>query len=304
MFWGRLAAWIAGVPTIASALHSTGWPDGVSRLNRLLTPITDAFIAVADGHAEHLKSNERFPQQRVFTVRNGIDTDRFKADPVAFESIRKGLGIEDTSPVFGIVAALREEKNHAMFLRVARGVVDICSQARFMIVGDGPERQRIEAMIHDLELTSNVFMLGTRHDTPALLAAMDGFLLCSRNEASPVSILEALACEVPVIATNVGSVAESVIPNLTGYLVAVDEDQAMLQHVIDIISDGELRAYLGQRGRQVVIQSGSLNSMVNGYTELIEKLYDATTVKRHSNEVLVDRRRISREQIAPANRST
>lgn len=159
-------------------------------------------------------------------------------------------------------------------------------------------------MIHDLELAANVLMVGTRHDTPALLASMDGFLLCSRNEASPVSILEALACEVPVIATNVGSVSESVIPNHTGYLVAVDEDQAMVQHIINLISDGELRAHLGHRGRQIVIQSGSLHSMVKGYTDLIENLYDSTTVKRHSTEVLVDRRRVSRDQPAQTNSAT
>jgi hypothetical protein len=64
MFWGRLAAWIAGVPVIASALHSTGWPDGVGRLNRLLTPLTDAFIAVADSHGEFLRDFERFPPRK------------------------------------------------------------------------------------------------------------------------------------------------------------------------------------------------------------------------------------------------
>lgn len=65
MFWGRLAAWRAGVPVVASALHSTGWPDGVTRANRWLTPITDGFIAVAAEHGRFLVERERFPASKV-----------------------------------------------------------------------------------------------------------------------------------------------------------------------------------------------------------------------------------------------
>jgi len=78
MFWGRLAARRAGVPVILSALHSTGWPDGVGRLNRMLTGITDGFIAVAKDHARYQIEQERFPESKVFMIPNGIDTDRFQ----------------------------------------------------------------------------------------------------------------------------------------------------------------------------------------------------------------------------------
>jgi len=74
MFWGRLAARRVGVPVILSALHSTGWPDGVGRLNRLLTPITDGFIAVADSHGAFMIAEERFPAEKVFVIPNGVDT--------------------------------------------------------------------------------------------------------------------------------------------------------------------------------------------------------------------------------------
>lgn len=76
MFWGRLAAKFAKVPVICSALHSTGWPDGVSRLNRMLTSITDGFIACAQNHAQHLVEREGFPKSKVFMIPNGVDTRR------------------------------------------------------------------------------------------------------------------------------------------------------------------------------------------------------------------------------------
>ena len=94
MFWGRLAAWRAGVPVVLSALHSTGWPDGVGRLNRLLTPMTDGFIGVASAHGKHLVEREGFPAEKVHVIPNGVDVDRF-AQVDRPESIRRELGIDD-----------------------------------------------------------------------------------------------------------------------------------------------------------------------------------------------------------------
>ncbi|MEM9659513.1 MAG: glycosyltransferase, partial [Planctomycetota bacterium] len=110
MFWGRIAARTANVPIVVSALHSTGWPDGVGRLNRLLTPLTDAFIAVAGGHAKHLVEREGFPRDKVHTIPNGVDVERFTPGPS--DAIRAELGIPLSAPVVGIIAALRGEKNH------------------------------------------------------------------------------------------------------------------------------------------------------------------------------------------------
>lgn len=287
MFWGRLAAWTAGVPTILSALHSTGWPDGVGRMNRWLTPITDGFIAVAAHHAEHLRDRERFPAARVHTIRNGIDTERFTPQAELRHQIRQELGIGEAAPVIGIVAALRPEKNHEMFVRVARRVVGSRPDAQFLIIGDGPERPKIEQSRDGAGLAEHVRLLGTRHDTPALLAAMDAFLLCSHNEASPVSILEALASGVPVVATRVGSVGESVIEGESGFLVDVDDDTAMAEHVLELISDRTLGQRLGQNGRRLVIQTGSLTSMVDGYSQLIEGIYDAQVLRRNSSGATV-----------------
>ncbi|HYO24446.1 MAG TPA: glycosyltransferase, partial [Lacipirellulaceae bacterium] len=107
MFWGRLAARLAGVPVVASALHSTGWPDGVGRLNRLLTPLTDAFIGVADAHGRYLVESEGFPAEKVNVIDNGVDAARFA--PQDASATRASLGIPADAPVVGILAALRPE---------------------------------------------------------------------------------------------------------------------------------------------------------------------------------------------------
>lgn len=273
MFWGRLAARLSGVPVICSALHSTGWPDGVSRLNRALTPITDAFIAVADHHAAHLKQSLRLEDGRVRMIRNGIDCQRFAPSSAAKKRLLGELSLPSQTQLVGIVAALRPEKNHAMFLDVAASLLHRNERVHFLIVGDGPQRASIERRIGGSALEGRVHLLGTRHDTPDVVAALDLFLLCSHNEASPVSILESLACGVPVVSTDVGSVSEMVRPGETGFLVAPGDASAMATSVETLLGNTQLRASLGLAGRQAVTARGSLGAMVEGYTELIESIY-------------------------------
>lgn len=274
MFWGRLAAHIAGVPVIASALHSTGWPDGVGRMNRLLTGMTDTFIAVADSHGEFLKEFEKFPANKVRVIRNGVDCLRFKPNPSARFDLRSELGLERQTTLIGIVAALRSEKNHTMLVRAAAKMRDQHPEAHWVIIGDGPERTTIEHLAAELGISDRIHLLGTRHDTDQLVAALDVFALCSLNEASPVSILEALACQVPVVATDVGSVGESIIDGKTGYLIGSEDTDALADRVCRLLSDPEQRASMGTTGRQLVLNTGSLDSMVDGYQRMATELYD------------------------------
>ncbi|TWT84967.1 putative glycosyltransferase EpsF [Planctomycetes bacterium CA13] len=275
MFWGRMAAKLAGVPVIASALHSTGWPDGVGRLNRTLTRVTDAFIAVADSHGEFLRDFEHFPAEKVHVIRNGIDCDRFKPNDQARSTLLSELGLAPDTAIIGIVAALRSEKNHEMFVRAAGKTSQRNPNAHWVIIGDGPERSTIERVRDELNLNDRVHLLGTRHDTPELVAAMDVFALSSLNEASPVSILEALACGVPVVATDVGSVSESVVNGETGYLVPSKDVDAMAEVISRLLECTDQAKRMGKQGRERVLETGSLTAMVRGYETLATDLYDA-----------------------------
>jgi glycosyltransferase involved in cell wall biosynthesis len=271
MFWGRLAAWLAGVPVIASALHSTGWPDGVGRLNRLLTRITDAIIAVADAHGRHLVERERFPADKVRVIYNGIDADRFA--PRDRVPVRAALGISPVAPVIGILAALRPEKNHELFLVGAARIRAERPDAQFIVVGDGPQRIQLEALAAELGIAPAVHFLGTRNDVPELLAACDVVALTSHNEAAPVSILEALAVGVPVVAANVGSVSETVIEGNTGRLFPAGNLEAYVAAALELLADDKARTGMAEAGRRLVVERWSLTAMVQGYERLIETIY-------------------------------
>ncbi len=273
MFWGRLCAWSEGVPVVLSALHSTGWPDGVGRLNRYLTPMTDGFIAVAQQHGRYLIEQERFPAAKVHVIANGVDAHRFCPNPVAREAVRRDLRLHGDVPVIGIVAALRQEKNHLLFVRAAKLIQQAVPDARFLVVGDGPQRQQIQTAVASAGLQEHVLMLGARSDIPDLLAAMDVFVLSSHIEANPVSILEAMATELPVVATRVGSVPETVDEGQTGYLVACGDAEAIARHCLHLVSRPDVAQQFGQRARSTVEQRWSLGHMVREYERLISDIY-------------------------------
>jgi glycosyltransferase involved in cell wall biosynthesis len=273
MFWGRLAARRVGVPVVVSALHSTGWPDGVGRLNRWLTPVTDAFIAVAPSHGRFLVEHERFPAEKVVVIPNGVDTSRF--NPAAHDAtVRREFRIAETAPVVGIVAALRPEKNHELFLELARGVVAKLPAARFLIVGDGPCRDALQHRARELGVATQVHFLGMRGDLPRLLASMDVFALTSHMEANPISILEAMSVGLPVVATNVGSIHETVEDGVTGFLVPPGDATLLTERVVSLLRDLPRSRAMGTAGRAAVVARWSIDESVRGYERLIESIYE------------------------------
>ena len=240
----------------------------------MLSPITDAFIAVAESHGRFLVDFERFPKSKVVVIPNGVDTRRFHPDPSAPLDVRQELSMGSDAPLIGIVAALRHEKNHALFVQAALKVTDKLPNAQFIIVGDGPERTKIESLIASLNLAQNVKLLGTRSDTPRLLAAMNVFALTSHNEASPVSILEALSCGVPVISTRVGSVSESVHDQWNGFIVEPGDVDSVANRIVYLLRNRSTAELMGRNGREHVQSNGSLETMVNLYEQLIHRIFD------------------------------
>jgi len=270
MFWGRLAARLVGVPVVICGIHSTGWPDRIGRLNRLLTPWTDMFVAVAAPHGRHLIEEEGFPPDRVRVIPNGVDVQRYRPRAADFV-FRRQLGIPE-GPLAATVARLSEVKNLEMFLDVAARARRQVSSAQFMIVGDGPLRPALVARAARLGLADCVHFLGWRSDVPELLALANVFLLTSHNEANPVSVLEAMAAGVPVVATRVGSVPETVREGM-GFLVEPGGTEEMTEHLVRLFRHPEAARSMGMAGRELVVRNWSLEQMVRGYQDLIEEIY-------------------------------
>jgi glycosyltransferase involved in cell wall biosynthesis len=208
----------------------------------------------------------------VYVIPNGVDTNRFAPLPDT-ASIRAEICVGPADPVVTIVAALRPEKNHELFLDAAAHVVKRVPNAKFLVIGDGPRREPLEHYAADLGITSSVRFLGTRDDIPRLLSTSDVFALTSHNEAKPISILEAMSAGKPVVATNVGSIKEAVVDGETGYLVRPGDANAFARRLVELIEDPIRARQMGDLARNAVVENWSIEAMVHRYERLIAMIY-------------------------------
>ena len=276
-FWGRIAARFAGVPVVVSSAHSMGIPDRFEPHNRLLNALTDAFIATAHLQRRYLVQAEGIPAAKVRVIYNGVDLARFRPGFGHLDA-RREFGIPPEAPLAAVVAYLRPEKNLEMFLNAAARVHRQIPRAHFLIVGDGPERSRLEATARSLALHGTVHFAGLRDRIHEWVCAADLIALTSRCEAFPVSLLEAMACGKPVVATRVGAIPEMVVPGTTGHLITPGDHRAMADAMCELLADPVKAKEIGIRGRNHVERHFDINNMVRGY----ESLFDCLLAKKVS----------------------
>jgi glycosyltransferase involved in cell wall biosynthesis len=214
------------------------------------------------------------PPERIRIIPNGIDLRPFKverdSDPVDW--------CQDRPAVVGMVARLSAEKGVDLFLRAAAQVAGIISHAKFVVVGDGPDREELEALIDQLRLRPFVSMLGPRNDMPAQYASFDLLVSSSRKEGLPVAILEAMASGLPLVATAVGDVLNVVRNGETGILLPTGDPGPLASAIVDLLCDREKRRRLGSVARQLVESQYSAERMSNDYLDTYK---DAVTALWH-----------------------
>ncbi|MBL9093652.1 MAG: glycosyltransferase [Planctomycetaceae bacterium] len=240
--------------------------------NRLLLKRCDRVVGVGETVRKALIDQEGIAARRVSVVYNGIDLDRFDATQVRRDVVRQELGYADDDVLIVQVARLDPIKDHGTALRAFARLWRRCPSARLIIVGDGVERGAIETKIDELGVGDGVRLLGTRHDVPRLFAAADVCLLTSVSEGVPLTVLEAMACGVPVVATRVGGVSEIVSDGESGLLADPGDDAKLAEHLQKFAEDPVLRSRSGAAGRRCVGRSFSAAQMLRKYASLYEDM--------------------------------
>jgi len=222
---GRMAAGFAKVPVVVHTVHGWPWHNFVDRktkeryvgYERRAAARTDRLIVVSERDRGKGLAQGVAPPDRFTLIRSGIDFDVF--DPAKYEkaACRKALDLPEDAPVMVTVGALTEQKNPLEALEVTARVKNAFPAVRHLIVGDGPLKDDVDARIAALDLEGNVRRLGARDDVPAILAAADVFLLTSRWEGLPRTLIEAMAMGKAVVATQVDGVLDVIEDNVTGY---------------------------------------------------------------------------------------
>jgi glycosyltransferase involved in cell wall biosynthesis len=222
-------------------------------------------VAVSEGVREDLlKAGVR--ANKISIIRNGIDLRTFDR---ASGVVKYELGWSEY-PLIGLVGRLSEEKGVDIFLTAAARVLNQLPDAKFVVIGDGPDRAKLEALIDELGIRASVRMLGRRDDMPAVYASLDLMVSSSRREGLPIAILEGMASRLPLIATPVGAVPTVVLDGRTGVMVSAEAPESLATEIIRLLRDNSLRERLGAAARQLVGDQFSAQRMTSDYLAVYE----------------------------------
>jgi glycosyltransferase involved in cell wall biosynthesis len=186
----------------------------------------------------------------------GLNLDPFLRCEDLRGQLRAELGLQPDTPLVGIVARLVPIKAHEVFLKAAAKVCARFPQSRFLLVGDGERLAELQLLVERLGLRDRVLFLGWRQDLDRVLADLDLVVLTSRNEGSPVCLIEAMAAARPVVATRVGGVADVVDDGITGCLVDADKPEDVANAIVELLGDENRRRAMGEAARQRVPRFG------------------------------------------------
>jgi len=206
----------------------------------------------------------------VSVIHNGRDLEAYR-NGTAIPAFRKSLDIPSDAPVVGTVGRLIRRKGHYDLLEAWPLVLNEYPNAQLVIVGDGPERNGLENRSRELDVWNSVHLLGTRDDIPSLLDLMDVFVFSSHFEGLPGALLEAMAAELPIVATPVDGNAELIIDEESGLHVPVADSQSLGNQIAQLLSDPEYGYRLGQSAGRVAHEEFTLNQMVKSFEQLYEK---------------------------------
>ncbi|UCG52469.1 MAG: glycosyltransferase [Candidatus Latescibacterota bacterium] len=269
-----VARFTGRVRRVVVSIHGTGSPSGGKMVRGYLKPVlggVDRFIAVAQAHRRYLIESESLDARRVVVIYNGVDVEKYRpGEPNP--SLQSSLGIKNGERVITTVSSLNRYKGIDVLLRAASPVCREFDDIRFVIVGGGPERDALETLSAELGLTDRVIFTGIRTDVDDILRLSDLFVLPSRTEAFPNVVLEAMASGLPVVSTDVGSVAELVEEGKSGLRVPSENVDELCGAIRSLLVDATKAKSFGKRGRAIVEDNFRLEGMCHERERLFEEL--------------------------------
>jgi len=279
--YGRLVALtLRKRPRLVFTIHgfaATHYPpprrQALLSLERCLAGVTDAWICISNAERGTLLAAGVTDTKRVHVIRNGIDLERFAGVTEQRQEVRMAVTVPADAFLVTTVCRLHRPRDFGTLLHAFRCVQDALPHAHLLIVGDGPLRAQIGQLVASLALGSHVRLLGMRRDVPQILRATDVFVLSSKGwEGLPLTVLEAMASSLPVVASDVGGTREAIADLQTGYLFLPGDAAALAQHVQALANDPALAREMGQRGLARVTELFTLQRMARETAALYEQL--------------------------------
>jgi glycosyltransferase involved in cell wall biosynthesis len=269
---GRIAGWTLGIPTVFTA-HGWAFTEGVSRAKariyslaeKIVAPLTSRIIAVSKYDQQLAVRKHITTEKNIVAIHNGVpDKPELLANPTG------------NPPKLLMVARFQAPKDHTVLCKALAKLKGLEWSLDF--VGDGPLMPEIVSLVASLGIKDRVNFLGERKDVPQLLSKAQVFVLTTNWEGFPISIVEAMRANLPVIASDVGGISEAVVDNVTGYLVPRGNLDVLVDRLSRILSDAKLRGEFGAAGRAEYIEEFTFKKMVAKVLTVYEEMLEHAKV--------------------------
>ncbi|MFH0926946.1 MAG: glycosyltransferase family 4 protein [bacterium] len=275
-FYGLITARLKRIKIITTC-HN--WASNTKRMkiykaiDKFLLRYFNEVIAVSDSVADELQRGGIL-KEKITTIYNGVNIERFSDN--GFQKfytsrLKRELNIGPDNKIIGTVGRLTSEKGHAYLIKAAKEVIQTDPNVRFLIVGDGPLMNSLRVIASYLEIDKSIIFPGAREDIVELLNLMDIFVLPSLTEGMPLALLEAMAAQRPVIATEVGGVPRVVTNNQTGLLIKPANVSAIVEGIRLLLADIEKAGLLAKSAFECVGRRFSLDEMARGYASVYQR---------------------------------
>ncbi|MFH0965750.1 MAG: glycosyltransferase [Planctomycetota bacterium] len=273
--YGRFAALLARAPRVVASERSLDpWKGSIETgIDRAFARVSRVIVANARAVKQALVSRG-VPADRIVVIPNGVRLPA--ADPEAAAALRKRFAPAG-EPVIGYVGRISSEKRLDTLIEALHRLADLTPSPALLVVGDGPDRFRIESLAEDLIHERRAHFVGEVVDVADYYACMDLLVLPSRYEGLPNALIEAAAAGLPVVACDVGGVREVVSDGESGLIVASEDPEALAQAIRRLLENPALRAALGEAARRIASEKFSLDGMIRAYDGLYQDLLGGST---------------------------
>jgi len=270
--WASLISRYFQIPAIA---HYHGYDYEIKKTthiiaNKIIGILSFEIVAVSELLRQNLIKSEGINPSKITTIHNGINYNQYQIKPKY--KLKKCLGIKLNSPVVGIVGALTEVKNHALFIKSARQILNQYKNVYFLIAGKGPERNYLQRLAVELGINDKCIFTGFRQDIPDILSIIDIGVLTSHSEGLPLALLEYMASSKPVVTTDVGGVSELVEDKINGFLVPPGDYETLAQKIGLLIENTELAHEMGLNGFNRIKENFSEEIMMQKIQHIYKKV--------------------------------
>lgn len=283
-FFARTASRIASVPIIISSMAMLVEGYDVSILRKGLYVLIDRwterwvnkFIVLSEAMRQSLIKRHKIPPENIVKIYNGIEIEEYNPDLKEVRNkkleVKRALGLKNDVLVIGAIGRLVWQKGFEYLIRAAPEVLNKFPKARFLIVGEGPLKNKLILTSEKLNVADRIIFTGFRSDIKEILASIDVLAMPSLLEGLPMVLLEAMAMAKPIVATRIDGITEVLEHVKTGLLVPAENSHALAEAIAGILNDKAKANFFGRNAREAAKEKFSVKKMVQQTERLYEEL--------------------------------